>query len=82
VNFGGVEVPVTVLVSVSAIGVTLLIAFTGAMWRIASRMASIDTKMDSLTGIPDRVTKLEVRLERIEDVMQAQFEVVPSDRQH
>lgn len=70
------------IVALVACTLTLVISIITAAWRVASRIAKLETTVAPLVGINDRVTKLETRVERHEDILSAAFEVVPTGERH
>lgn len=50
----------------SAIGVGLVVVVLGAAWRLSGQLARIDTKLDNLSALPEKVAGIENRLGKVE----------------
>lgn len=54
----------------------------GAAWTMSGRLTRIETRLETLDGMSDRVTRLEGRVDRHEEILDAAFDVVPAGQRH
>lgn len=50
----------------SMIGVGLVIVIVGAAWRLSAQLATINTKLDNLSPLPEKVQAIDSRLANVE----------------